>query len=46
MSFHRLMAGVLLVGGVAYVGYLMDIPRMVILGLSIVLAICCILSGL
>ena len=46
MSFHKFMVGVLLVGGVAYVGYLMDIPSMVILGLSVVLTICCLLSGL
>lgn len=46
MSFHKFMAGVLLVGGVAYVGYLMDVPKMLILGLSIIVTICCLLSGL
>ena len=46
MTFTKFMGGVLLVGAVAYAGYLMDVPTMLIIGLSVVLAICCLMSGL
>jgi hypothetical protein len=37
---------VLLIGGIAYLGYLMDVPMMVIAGLSVALLILCLMSGL
>jgi hypothetical protein len=46
MTFGKFMAGVLLIGGIAYLGYLMDVPMMVIAGLSVVLLIVCLMSGL
>jgi hypothetical protein len=46
MSFGKFFAGVLLIAAVAYVGYLMEVPTMIIVGLSVVLLIVCLMSGL
>jgi len=45
MTFGKFMAGLLLIGGVAYLGYVMDVPTVLIIGLSVALAICCLMSG-
>jgi hypothetical protein len=31
---------------VAFLGYLMEVPMMLIIGISVVVAICCLMSGL
>lgn len=36
MSFGKIMGGLLLVGAVAYTGYLLEVPTMLIAGLSAV----------
>jgi hypothetical protein len=46
MTFTKFMAGLLLIVAVAYVGYLMEVPMMLIGGLSVVLLIVCLMSGL
>jgi hypothetical protein len=46
MTFNRFLAGVVLIAGVTYLGYIMEIPMPLVIGTAVVLAICCILSGL
>lgn len=46
MTFGKFMAGAILIGGIAYLGYWMDVPMMLIVGISVVLLICCLLSGM
>jgi hypothetical protein len=46
MTFNKFLGGLVLIGGAAYLGYLMDVPTGLIIGLTVIVAICCLMSGL
>jgi hypothetical protein len=46
MRLTKFLGGVVLTAAVAFLGYFMDVPNMLTIGIAGVVAICCLISGL
>jgi hypothetical protein len=46
VTLTKYIAGVVLIAAVAALGYLMEVPNMLTIGIAAVVAICCLMSGL